>query len=106
MENCICTNKTLLTKEQDLELYWGFSRWRGRAKTAFVIGILIDSMFFFWLCIFTGFLLFDHAGREIGYLLLCIISWLLTILFILLTVFQGHIYANKCEKARRRSSGP
>lgn len=106
MENSICISKTLLTKQHDREIYWCFSRWHGQAKMAFVIGLCVDVASFFLLCVFTGFLLFDpYAGREIGYILLCISCWILSVIFILLTVFQGHIYANKCDKPRRQMNG-
>lgn len=106
MEDCICMNKTLLTKQQDREIYWGFLRWHGRAKTAFVIGLCFDVISFLLLCVFTGLLLFDpYAGSELWYIILCIVCWILAVIFILLTVFQGHFYANKCDKPRRLMNG-
>lgn len=106
MEDCICINKTLLSKQQDREIYWSFLRWRGRAKAAFIAGICIDVVSFILLCVFSGFLLYDpYAGKELGYILLCVSCWLLSIIFALHTAFQGHFYANKGEKLRRKIKG-
>lgn len=106
MDNCICISRTLLSKERDLEIYWGVLRWRGRAKTAFFVGLCFDIIGFILTCVFTYVLMTDrYAAGKIGYILLCVICWLFTIVFILHTVFQGHIFANKLEKTKKKIKG-
>ena len=102
----ICKNKTLVSKQRDREVYWGVSRWHGRAKILFFVGLLIDVIYFAFLCLVTGALFRDpYAKQEVGYILLCTACWILFAFFVLHVVFQGHIFANKAEKIRRKMKG-
>ena len=102
----ICKNKTLVTKQRELEVYWGVSRWHGRAKTQFFAGLLFDIIYLVVLCMLTAALFRDpYAGEEIGYILLCAACWVFFAFFVLHVVFQGHILANKVEKIKRKRKG-
>ena len=106
MDNCICISRTLLSKERDLEIYWGVLRWRGRAKTAFFVGLCFDIIGFILTCVFTYVLMTDrYASGEIGYILWCVLCWLCEIASILHTVFQGHSFAKQARKIRQKKNG-
>lgn len=90
----------------DREIYWSVSRWYGRAKTSFFVGLCLDILYFLALSAFTAILVLDSYNRkEIGHILLCVISWVILVLLVLHIVFQGHMVANKMERIKRKLKG-
>lgn len=106
MEDSVCINRTLVSKQRDREQYWGIYRWRGGAKGSFLSGLIGAIANTILLCIFTALLFLDpYAKYEIGYILLCIFCWLYIVFFILLMIFQDRIFARKIGKLRRKMAG-
>lgn len=106
MENCICRNKSLLTKEREKEIYWGATRWINGAKGSFIFGLCVTTFDFLLLSIFTLLLFTDpYARKEWIYLALWALCWVILIIFVLRIVLQGRIVANKNHKLKRMMKG-